>query len=190
MDLSEPQEVNQADEAELLGLGYRQDLKRAISGFSNFALSFSIICILAGGVTSFHLALCGAGPAAIVLGWPIVCLIVLAVGFTMAEIASAFPTAGGLYHWASILGGKGWGWGVAWFNILGLVAALAAIDFGVWTFASHAFGLAAGLEADLSTKGAIRAAGLGAVLLSQALSTPKASARRRFLPIVPDISLS
>ena len=48
----------------------------------------------------------------------------LAVAATMAQIASAFPTAGGLYHWASLLGGRGWGWATAWFNLLGLDAVL------------------------------------------------------------------
>ena len=78
-----------------------------MGAFSNFALSFSIICILAGGVTSFHLGYCGVGGAAIGLGWPLGCLFALVVALTMAQVASAFPTAGGLYHWAAILGGGG-----------------------------------------------------------------------------------
>ena len=44
----------------------------------------------------------------------------------MAQIASAFPTAGGLYHWASILGGRFWGWLTAWLNLLGLMPHLFA----------------------------------------------------------------
>ena len=108
-----------------------------MGAFSNFALSFSIICILAGGVTSFHLGYCGVGSAAIGLGWPLGCLFTLAVAMTMAQVASAFPTAGGLYHWAAILGGRGWGWGwaVAWLNLAGLIAALAAINVGAFAFA-------------------------------------------------------
>src|SRR5436853_2743272 len=91
-------------------LGYAQELLRRMSAFSNFAVSLSIICILAGGITSFHLGLSSVGGAAIGLGWPLSCLFSLAVAASMAHIASAFPTAGGLYHCASILGGKGWGW--------------------------------------------------------------------------------
>ncbi len=115
-------------------LGYEQELKRGLGGFSNFALSFSIICILAGGVTSFHLGLCGAGGASIGLGWPLVSLFTLAVAATMAQLASAFPTSGGLYHWASILGGRGWGWATAWLNLAGLITAVSAINVGTWTF--------------------------------------------------------
>ena len=90
-----------------------------MSAFSNYAISLSIICILAGGVTSFHLGLCSVGGASIGLGWPLVCLFSLAVAVTMGQLASTFPTAGGLYHWASILGGRGWGWATAWFNLAG-----------------------------------------------------------------------
>src|SRR5262245_48272365 len=84
------------DEATLRRLGYAQELARRMSGFSNFAISFSIICILAGGITSFHLGFCSVGGAAIGLGWPLVCLFSLTVALTMGQVASAFPTAGGI----------------------------------------------------------------------------------------------
>src|SRR5262245_14584601 len=105
------------DEATLKRLGYAQELARRMSGFSNYAISLSIICILAGGITSFSVGFCSVGGAAIGLGWPLSCLLSLCVAATMAQVASAFPTAGGLYHWASILGGRGWGWLTAWFNL-------------------------------------------------------------------------
>ena len=123
------------DDASLLArLGYAQELARTLGGFSNFAISLSIICILAGGITSFHIGYCSVGGAAIGLGWPLACLFSLAVALSMAQIASAFPTAGGLYHWAAILGGRGWGWATAWFNLAGLVTVLAAINVGTWRF--------------------------------------------------------
>src|SRR5690606_37895613 len=105
-----------------------------------FAISFSIICILAGGVTSFHLGLSGVGGAEIGLGWPLVALFSLAVAAAMGQLASAFPTAGGLYHWAAILGGRGWGWTTAWFSLAGLVTVLAAINVGAYRFAATALG--------------------------------------------------
>jgi amino acid transporter len=120
-------------------MGYAQELARRMSGFSNFAISFSIICILAGGITSFHVGFCSVGGASIGLGWPIVALFALVVALSMAQIASAFPTAGGLYHWASILGGRGFGWFTAWFNLAGLVTVLAAINVGTCQFAVRAF---------------------------------------------------
>ncbi len=134
------------DVRQLRRLGYAQELARRMSGFSNFAISLSIICILAGGVTSFHLGLCGVGGAAVGLGWPLVCLFSLVVAATMWQVASAFPTAGGLYHWAAILGGRGWGWATAWFNLAGLVTVLAAINVGAWRFAAGALGPAVGYD--------------------------------------------
>ena len=129
-----------ADVTVLRRLGYAQELRRRMGGFSNFAISMSTICILAGGVTSFHLGFCGVGGAAIGLGWPLVALFSLVVAATMGQVASAFPTAGGLYHWASILGGRGWGWVTAWFNLAGLVTVLAAINVGTCAFALGTLG--------------------------------------------------
>src|SRR5437870_3283382 len=105
-------------------LGYAQELRRRMSGFSNFAISFSIICILAGGITSLQLGLSSVGGASIGLGWPLGFLLSLCFAMTMGQVASAFPTAGGMYHWASILGGRGWGWLTAWFNLVGLITVL------------------------------------------------------------------
>jgi amino acid transporter len=134
-----PDDPNTSDDVRTLHrLGYAQELARVLGGFSNFALSLSIICILAGGLTSFHLGFCSAGGAAIGLGWPLVCLFSLCVAAAMGQVASAFPTAGGLYHWAAILGGRGWGWATAWFNLAGLVTVLAAINVGTFRFAMGA----------------------------------------------------
>ena len=119
--------------------GYAQELARVLGGFSNFAISLSIICILAGGITSFHVGFCSVGGAAIGIGWPLAGLFALCVAATMGQIASAFPTAGGLYHWSAMLGGRGWGWATAWFNLAGLVAVLAAINVGTVRFAWGAF---------------------------------------------------
>ena len=116
----------------LHGMGYAQELSRRMGGFSNFAISFSIICILAGGITSFQLGFSAGGGASIGIGWPLGCLFSLIVAATIGQIASAYPTAGGLYHWSSILGGRGWGWATAWFNLLGLIFVVSSVDVGVW----------------------------------------------------------
>jgi len=137
-----------ADAQTLAALGYSQELQRRIGGFSNYCISLSIICILAGGITSFPVGLCAAGGAAVGVGWPLMSLVALAFAATMAQVASAFPTAGGLYHWAAILGGRGWGWATAWFNLAGLVTVLAAINVATVQFAFGAFAPWAGLGPD------------------------------------------
>jgi amino acid transporter len=144
--MNEVESHPEEDARQLQRMGYKQELARRLSGFSNFAISFSIICILAGGVSSFHLGLSGAGGAAIGLGWPLVALFSLMVAATMGQLASAFPTAGGLYHWSSVLGGRGWGWATAWFNLAGLVTVLAAINVGAYRTAATALGYGVGGE--------------------------------------------
>lgn len=114
-------------------MGYSQELLRRMRGFSNFAISFSIICILAGGITSFQTGFSSTGGFGIGVGWLVGGLFSLIVAFSMAQIASAYPTAGGLYHWSSILGGKGWGWATAWMNLLGLIFVVAAVSVGAYT---------------------------------------------------------
>lgn len=156
----------------LHSLGYAQELLRQMSGFSNFAISFSIICIIAGGITSFQMGLCSVGGAAIGIGWPLCCLISLSLALTMGQVASAFPTAGGLYHWSSILGGRGWGWATAWFNLIGLITVLAAINVGVYLFTVSSLGPLVGFSiAQLTSTQAIvaQAIGVGGITLSQAL---------------------
>ena len=91
-------------------MGYAQELARRMGGFSNFAISFSIICILAGGITAFPVAMSSGGGFSVAIGWIVGGLFALVVAASVGQIASAYPTAGGLYHWASILGGRGWGW--------------------------------------------------------------------------------
>jgi amino acid transporter len=129
-------------------LGYAQELQRRMSGFSNYAISLSIICILAGGITSFPVGLCSCGGASVGLGWPLMSLIALAFAATMAQVASAFPTAGGLYHWSSLLGGRGWGWATAWINLIGLILVIAAINVATVQFTLAAFAPLLGLDDD------------------------------------------
>jgi amino acid transporter len=128
------------DIAELAAMGYEQELSRRMKQFSNFALSMSIICILSGGINSVAQAISGVGGAAIGIGWPIGCAISLLFALALAHISSAYPTAGGLYHWGSIFGGRGWGWVTAWLNLLGLVTVLGAINVGTYFFFLGAFG--------------------------------------------------
>ena len=125
--------VAEADAHELHKMGYTQELSRRMHGFSNFAISFSIICILAGGITSFQSAFSTTGGFGIGVGWLVGGAFALIVAASMAQIASAYPTAGGLYHWSSILGGRAWGWATAWVNMLGLIFVIASVNVGVYT---------------------------------------------------------
>src|SRR5262245_29696561 len=124
------------DESLLHRLGYAQELFRGMGGFQNFAISFTIISILAGCLTSYSIAYGQGGPVSITWGWLIVGAMSTLVSLGMAEIASAYPTAGGLYYWASKLGSPGWGWFTGWFNLVGQIAVTAAIGYGLAIFST------------------------------------------------------
>jgi amino acid transporter len=117
----------------LHAMGYAQELSRRMSGFSNFAISFSIICILAGGITSFPTAIATGSGFEVAIGWLVGGFFALVVAACLAQIGSAYPTAGGLYHWSSILGGRGWGWATAWLNLIGLIFVVSSVDVGVYS---------------------------------------------------------
>src|SRR3954452_7025717 len=129
------------DEQRLAELGYVQRLSRGWRSVQNFALSFTIISIFAGTFTTFGQAWNYGGPIAISFGWPVICGFILLVAFSMAELASRYPTAGGLYYWASDMGGRTWGWFTGWFNFIGLVGIVASVVYGSATFLATLFGL-------------------------------------------------
>ncbi len=143
-----------ADEAKLHSLGYAQELRRGMKTFSNFAVSFTIISILSGCLTLFGFAMNTGGPAIMTLGWLVVGFFVLIVALGMAEVASSYPTAGGLYYWSAKLAeeagadGARWSWFVGWFNLVGQVAVTAGIDFGLAFFTNAFLNLAFGVPAD------------------------------------------
>lgn len=147
------------DDRDLAKFGYAQELLRDMGGFSNFAVSFSIISILTGAVTLFGYGLEMGGPLEMTLGWPVATLFTLAVAASMAELCSAYPTSGAMYHWAAGLGGPAWGWFVAWFNMLGLIACLAGVDYSCAQFVLPFLGIEA-------TQGALLAV-FGGILLTQ-----------------------
>jgi amino acid transporter len=126
------------DVHDLHRLGYAQELFRTMGGFSNFAISFTIISILTGAVILFDYGLAWGGPGASTIGWPLVSVFTLLIAASMAEIASAYPTAGGLYYWSSRMKNKNWGWWTAWFNLAGQIAIVAGIDFAAASFVNSA----------------------------------------------------
>jgi amino acid transporter len=137
----EPTGKQNRDESRLAELGYKQELSRSWSGFQNFAISFTIISVLAGCFTTYYQAWNNGGPIAISWGWPIISAFILIIAFCMAELVSAFPTAGGIYWWSSKLGSPMWGWFTGWFNLLGLIAILASVDY----FCAQFLGIVLGL---------------------------------------------
>ena len=146
-----PDPIHDEDKQILHSMGYAQELLRGMKTFQNFAISFSIICILAGGINSFGQGLSSVGGASIGIGWPLATGVSLLFALAMGHIGSAYPTAGGLYHWGSILGGRAVGWVTAWCNLLGLITVLAAVNVGTYLFWVSSLGPVLGLNADKLT---------------------------------------
>ncbi|CAB4999853.1 MAG: amino acid permease [Actinobacteria bacterium] len=132
--MAEISTIQDDDERRLAELGYKQELSRTWSGFSNFAISFSIISILAGCFTTFYFGWNNGGPIAISIGWPVIAALILVIGFCMSELVSAYPTSGGIYWWASKLGGIKAGYYTGWLNLVGLIAIVASVAYGAATF--------------------------------------------------------
>src|SRR5437764_8973799 len=128
------------DAEQLRRLGYAQQLLRDMGGFANFALSFSIISVLTGAVTLYGHGLRFGGPLEMTLGWPLVSLLTLPVAASLAQLASSYPTAGALYPWSAILGGRGAGFFTAWLNCIGQFAITAGIDYGLAQFVAAVLG--------------------------------------------------
>ncbi|MEO8265319.1 MAG: amino acid permease [Ilumatobacteraceae bacterium] len=128
------------DRDHLHAMGYAQELHRGMSTFSNFAISFSIISILAGGMTSFWLGMVTSGPRVITIGWIVVGFFALLVGMAMGEICSAYPTAGGLYYWSAKLARNNaarWSWFTGYFNLLGQIGVIASVDYALSIFIGY-----------------------------------------------------
>ncbi|NEA55330.1 amino acid permease [Streptomyces sp. SID13666] len=125
-----------ADDDDLLrDLGYEPELSRKMGLFGNFAISFSVISVLSGCMTLYGFGMSTGGPAVMLWGWLAVGLMVMFVGAALAEVTSAYPTSGALYYMAERLGGRKWGWYTGWLNLLGLLGAIAGIDYGAALFA-------------------------------------------------------
>ncbi|MGH2489329.1 MAG: amino acid permease, partial [Candidatus Limnocylindria bacterium] len=165
--MSSREEVIAQDRRDLHGLGYAQELLRSMGGFSNFAISFSIISILTGAVILFNYGLTLAGPASVGLGWPLVTVFTLMIAATMAEIASAYPTAGGLYYWASRIRNKDWGWWTAWLNLGGQISIVAGINYAAAYYLSATIlGPLFGFDPNLETLGVLNAIWVTGILIA------------------------
>jgi amino acid transporter len=123
------------DDHLLRQLGYEPELSRRMNGFGNFAISFSVISVLSGCMTLYGFGMATGGPSVMLWGWVFVGSMVMLVGAALAEVTSAYPTSGALFDMANRLGGPRWGWYTGWLNLLGLLGAIAGIDYGCALFA-------------------------------------------------------
>jgi len=117
------------DKHDLHRFGLAQQLRRRLGGISSFGLSFNAMALIGSAAFLFGPAIEEGGPSVIGFGMPILALMALALSASLAELSSATPTAGGIYHAASTLGGRSWGWRTGWLHASGHLAMLALLNF-------------------------------------------------------------
>ncbi|OQD97660.1 hypothetical protein PENSOL_c011G09661 [Penicillium solitum] len=117
----------QAGDTELLAtLGYKQELRRHYSTIQIFAVAFSIMGLLPSIASTLAFSM----PA----GWLVASCFIFIVSLAMADIASAMPTAGGLYFWTHYFASEKWknplSFLVGYSNTIGLIGGICSIDYG------------------------------------------------------------
>ena len=111
------------EDAVLESLGYQQELKRSFGLLGMIGFSFSIVTSWSalGGVLIVGVE--SGGPPVMIWSWIGISVFSLAVAYSMAEICSAYPVAGGQYSWVAIMAppkmARGLSWVTGWFMIIG-----------------------------------------------------------------------
>lgn len=125
-----PSNLSQAerDAQHLASLGYRQELRRTLGFFSNFAVAFSFISVSTGTFTLFALGL-GTGGPAFIWSWPIVALGQFLVALGFAELASHYPVAGSIYQWSKRLASPAAGWFIGWVYLFATLLTVTGVAF-------------------------------------------------------------
>ncbi|OOF91563.1 hypothetical protein ASPCADRAFT_9487 [Aspergillus carbonarius ITEM 5010] len=103
-------------------------MKRNFSIFSIIALGYNNTNSWVAIATSFAIAIQSGGAVSLLYGIIVVTAAMFCTGVTLAELASVYPTAGGQYHFTSILASKRWSRGLSYFS--GMAAVFAWITLG------------------------------------------------------------
>ncbi|CAE6418024.1 unnamed protein product [Rhizoctonia solani] len=124
-----------SDDAELIAMGYKPSFKREFTNIATISFAFSIMGMCSSISTTFNTPLTLGGPASVVWCWILGATMCFTLGASIAEIVSAFPTAGGLYTASAQLVPPNQraivGWVVGWLNMLGQVAGVSSTEFGL-----------------------------------------------------------
>jgi urea carboxylase system permease len=127
IDTVEPTQTER-DAQQLANLGYKQELRRSLGLFSNFAVAFSYISVSTGTFTLFALGISTGGPA-FFWTWPIVAIGQFIVALVFAELASHYPIAGSIYQWSRRLASPATGWMIGWFYLAATLLTVTAVAF-------------------------------------------------------------
>ncbi|KAI6135074.1 amino acid/polyamine transporter I [Pisolithus croceorrhizus] len=131
--MSRGEEVAKKDEELLAQLGYKQEFRREFTPLEVFGVAFSFIGPLPSLASVLIYSIPNGGPAAMVWGWLVASAFIFTTALSIAELASAAPTAGGVYFWTHSFASPRWRnllcWLVGYANATGYIAGVAAIDW-------------------------------------------------------------
>lgn len=134
--------VVDADDVLLAKMGYKSELHRGLGTIMNFAFGFTEVAALVSIAVAFPTGLSAGGPSVLLWGFVANFLCSTVISFSMAEICSAYPSAGSVYHWAGQLVPEEWApicsYITGWFNFLGNAAGDASFANGFASFLSAA----------------------------------------------------
>lgn len=118
-----------ADDHHLRALGIESELKRHFSPLSMLGLAFAILNSWTALSASLSLALPSGGPTAVIWGLVTAGICNLCLAASLAEFLSAYPTAGGQYHWVAVISWPKYmpilSWITGWINVFGWMALTA-----------------------------------------------------------------
>lgn len=134
------------DKADLHRLGLAQLLSRQWRGIAAFGLSFNTMAMIGSAALLFGPALAAGGPSVVGIGLPLIALLSLPVSAALAELMSATPTAGGVYHAAWAIGGRRNAIRTGWLHAGGQIAMLALLAGGCAAFADMLLSARLGYE--------------------------------------------
>ncbi|KAL4810067.1 amino acid/polyamine transporter I [Aspergillus unguis] len=123
------------DELLLARIGYKQELRREFSKWSTISYAISILGVLGSVPATFGAPLAAGGPATAVWCWFLGSIMAFCIGSSVAELVSAYPTAGGMYFVTKYVVTEDkvpiFSWIQGWCNLLGQTAGVSSVAYTV-----------------------------------------------------------
>ncbi|KAF2102103.1 amino acid permease, variant [Rhizodiscina lignyota] len=127
--------IQDDDERLLARIGYKQELRREFTKWSTVSYAISILGVLGSVPATIGSPLGSGGPATAVWAWFIGSCMAMCIASSVAELVSAYPTAGGMYfvtkHVVPPEHVAIWAWIIGWCNFLGQAAGVASVAYTV-----------------------------------------------------------